>query len=179
MGLVRHAPSSTNTPLSPPGCCSWPPTRTEGTRPEWSPRTCATWQAPPCGACSTWSTSPTSTVRSSRSNGLKPFTASEARQFLHAASSDRLHALYELALRTGLRKGELIGLHWEHLDLKSGIAGIHRSLQRTRTAALSNPPISPAASADSSTAQDFAASGFTAYGTRPPPCSWNRASTSS
>lgn len=71
-----------------------------------------------------------------RPRRFKPFTASEARQFLHAASSNRLHALYELALRTGLRKGELLGLHWEDLDLESGIAGIHRFLQRTRTGGL-------------------------------------------
>ncbi|MFD3519914.1 tyrosine-type recombinase/integrase [Streptomyces sp. NPDC058653] len=71
-----------------------------------------------------------------RPRRFKPFTASEARQFLHAASSDRLHALYELALRTGLRKGELLGLHWEDLDLDTGTAAIHRSLQRTRTGGL-------------------------------------------
>ncbi|MCX4679928.1 site-specific integrase [Streptomyces sp. NBC_01433] len=71
-----------------------------------------------------------------RPRRFKPFTASEARQFLHAASSDRLHALYELALRTGLRKGELLGLHWEDLDLDSGTASIHRSLQRTHTGGL-------------------------------------------
>ncbi|MFJ9160652.1 hypothetical protein ACIRPS_28040 [Streptomyces griseoviridis] len=40
----------------------------------------------------------------------------EAQQFLQAISGDRLHALYELALRTGLRKGKLLGLHWEDLD---------------------------------------------------------------
>lgn len=71
-----------------------------------------------------------------RPRRFKPFTASEARQFLHAASSDRLHALYELALRTGLRKGELLGLHWEDLDLDSGTTSIHRSLQRTPTGGL-------------------------------------------
>ncbi|MDO0926032.1 tyrosine-type recombinase/integrase [Streptomyces sp. TG1A-8] len=71
-----------------------------------------------------------------RPRRFKPFTASEARQFLHAASSDRLHALYELALRTGLRKGELLGLHWDDLDLNTGTAAIHRSLQRTRTGGL-------------------------------------------
>ncbi|GGT32490.1 tyrosine-type recombinase/integrase [Streptomyces purpureus] len=71
-----------------------------------------------------------------RPRRFKPFTASEARQFLHAASGDRLHALYELALRTGLRKGELLGLHWEDLDLDSGTASIHRSLQRTPTGGL-------------------------------------------
>jgi len=55
----------------------------------------------------------------------------EARQLLQAANSDRLHALYELALRTGSRKGELLGLHWEDLDV--GTASIHHSLQRTRS----------------------------------------------
>ncbi|MGW1407491.1 tyrosine-type recombinase/integrase [Streptomyces sp. NPDC002403] len=66
----------------------------------------------------------------------QPLTAVEARQFLYRASGDRLHALYELALRTGLRKGELLGLHWEDLDLNGGTATIHRSLQRTRSQGL-------------------------------------------
>ncbi|MFI1291035.1 tyrosine-type recombinase/integrase [Streptomyces sp. NPDC020792] len=71
-----------------------------------------------------------------RPRRFKPFTASEARHFLHAASGDRLNALYELALRTGLRRGELLGLHWEDLDLDGGTASIHRSLQRTPTGGL-------------------------------------------
>ncbi|NEC86483.1 tyrosine-type recombinase/integrase [Streptomyces sp. SID12501] len=71
-----------------------------------------------------------------RPRRFQPLTAAEARQLLHAANGDRLHALYELALRTGLRKGELLGLHWEDLDLDDGTATIHRSLQRTRTQGL-------------------------------------------
>lgn len=71
-----------------------------------------------------------------RPRRFQPLTATEARQLLQAASDDRLHALYELALRTGLRKGELLGMHWEDLDLDSGTASIHRSLQRTRTGGL-------------------------------------------
>ncbi|MEU7403618.1 MULTISPECIES: tyrosine-type recombinase/integrase [unclassified Streptomyces] len=71
-----------------------------------------------------------------RPRRFQPFTAAEARQFLYQASGDRLHALYELALRTGLRKGELLGLHWEDLDLDGGTASIHRSLQRTRSQGL-------------------------------------------
>ncbi|MHA5048803.1 tyrosine-type recombinase/integrase [Streptomyces sp. SD15] len=62
-----------------------------------------------------------------RPRRFQPLTAAEARQFLQTASRDRLHALYELALRTGLRKGELLGLHWEDLDLDGGTATIHRS----------------------------------------------------
>jgi integrase len=69
-----------------------------------------------------------------------------ARQFLDTARPDRLHALYELALRTGLRKGELLGLHWEDLDLTAGTASIRRSLQRTRTGGLTHLPTKTRAS---------------------------------
>jgi integrase len=71
-----------------------------------------------------------------RPRRFQPLTAAEARQFLQSAGDDRLAALYELALRTGLRKGELLGLHWEDLDLDGGTATIHRSLQRTRSQGL-------------------------------------------
>jgi integrase len=77
---------------------------------------------------------------------FRPLTATEARQFLDAACGDRLHALYELALRTGLRKGELLGLHWEDLDLTTGTASIRRSLQRTRTGGLTHLPTKTRAS---------------------------------
>jgi integrase len=77
---------------------------------------------------------------------FRPLTAAEARQFLGAARADRLHALYELALRTGLRKGELLGLHWEDLDLNAGTATIRRSLQRTRTGGLTRLPTKTRAS---------------------------------
>ncbi|MFE7043285.1 tyrosine-type recombinase/integrase [Streptomyces atratus] len=77
---------------------------------------------------------------------FRPLTATEARQFLDAARADRLHALYELALRTGLRKGELLGLHWEDLDLTTGTASIRRSLQRTRTSGLTRLPTKTRAS---------------------------------
>ncbi|MEW5653947.1 tyrosine-type recombinase/integrase [Streptomyces cinereoruber] len=77
---------------------------------------------------------------------FRPLTAAEARQFLDAARADRLHALYELALRTGLRKGELLGLRWEDLDLNTGTASIRRSLQRTRTGGLTHLPTKTRAS---------------------------------
>ncbi|MFE0978601.1 site-specific integrase [Streptomyces rochei] len=39
-------------------------------------------------------------------------------------------------MRTGLRKGEILGLHWEDFNLDGGTASIHRSLQRTPTGGL-------------------------------------------
>lgn len=71
-----------------------------------------------------------------RPRRFQPLTTAEARRLLHAANGNRLHALYELALRTGLGKGELLGLQWEDLDLDGGTASIHRSLQRTRSQGL-------------------------------------------
>ncbi|MDH6123944.1 site-specific integrase [Kitasatospora sp. GP82] len=62
--------------------------------------------------------------------------ANKARQFLAATSGCRLHALFELALHTGFRKGELLGLRWENLDLTGGTASIRRTLQRTNTGGL-------------------------------------------
>ncbi len=75
-----------------------------------------------------------------RPRRFDPLTAVEARTFLAAASGHRLHALFELALRTGLRKGELLGLRWEDLDLDNGTASIRRTLQRTRTGGLTALP---------------------------------------
>jgi integrase len=81
-----------------------------------------------------------------RPRRFRPLTAAEARQFLDAARADRFHALYELALRTGLRKGELLGLRWEDIDLNAGTASIRRSLQRTRTGGLTHLPTKTRAS---------------------------------
>ncbi|MGW1157845.1 tyrosine-type recombinase/integrase [Streptomyces sp. NPDC002513] len=75
-----------------------------------------------------------------RPRRFNPLTADEARQFLAAAHGHRLAALFELALRTGLRKGELLGLHWEDLDLNSGTASIRRTLQRTHSSGLATLP---------------------------------------
>ncbi|MFE3737482.1 replication initiator [Streptomyces sp. NPDC059134] len=71
-----------------------------------------------------------------RPRRFEPLTADEARQFLATVRNDRLFALCELALRAGLRKGELLGLQWEDLDLRTGAACIRRTLQRTQTGGL-------------------------------------------
>jgi integrase len=59
--------------------------------------------------------------------GLKP---DEAKKLLATAKSERLHALYVLALYLGLRRGELLGLQWEHVDLDACTLQVVQSLQR-------------------------------------------------
>ena len=43
---------------------------------------------------------------------------------------ERVEALYVLALTTGLRRGELLALRWEDLDIASRQLHVHRAMQR-------------------------------------------------
>ncbi|HEX6968169.1 MAG TPA: site-specific integrase [Micromonosporaceae bacterium] len=63
---------------------------------------------------------------------FQPFTAGEARRYLLAAAYHRHGPLFELALRIGLRRGELLGLRWEDIDLDAGHLYVRRTLVRTR-----------------------------------------------
>ncbi|MFG3495548.1 tyrosine-type recombinase/integrase [Streptomyces sp. NPDC047928] len=85
----------------------------------------------------------TGTLRPRR---FEPLTANEARRLLITAQNHRLYALFELALHTGLRKGELLGLHWTDLDLDAGTAAIRRTLQRTAAGGLTTLPTKTRAS---------------------------------
>ncbi|MGO4600361.1 tyrosine-type recombinase/integrase [Terrabacter sp. 2YAF2] len=60
-------------------------------------------------------------------HGLNP---AEAKKLLEAAKSERLHALYVVALYLGLRRGELLGLQWQHVDLEAESLQVVQSLQR-------------------------------------------------
>jgi integrase len=48
---------------------------------------------------------------------MQTLTEEQANRFLEAAEGDRFHAVYVLALTTGMREGELLGLRWRDLDL--------------------------------------------------------------
>ena len=61
---------------------------------------------------------------------FKTFTEDEVRQFLLATAGHRYEALFYLALTTGMREGELLGLKWSDLDWSKGVLNIQRQLQR-------------------------------------------------
>jgi integrase len=62
---------------------------------------------------------------------LAPLTVDQAQVFLHDTSNDRLAALYITAIALGLRKGELLALRWDDVDLEAGSIAIRNTLQRT------------------------------------------------
>jgi integrase len=63
---------------------------------------------------------------------IDPLASEEARQLLETAkeTSDRLEALYVLALNTGMRQGELLALKWDDVDLERGVLRVRRTLTR-------------------------------------------------
>lgn len=59
----------------------------------------------------------------------KVLTADQVRAFFAAAAGDRFEALYVLALTTGMRRGELLGLKWADVALDRGSLRVERSLE--------------------------------------------------
>ena len=59
---------------------------------------------------------------------MRPLTPQQARTLLDAVRRDRMEALYVLAVTTGLRQGELLGLKWEDVDLDAGTLRVRRTL---------------------------------------------------
>lgn len=57
---------------------------------------------------------------------MKTLTAAEAQRFLTATASNRYGPLYALALATGMRRGELLGLSWD--DVAAGSLVVRRGL---------------------------------------------------
>jgi integrase len=61
---------------------------------------------------------------------VEPLTLEQARALLVAARGHRLERLLALALATGLRLGELVGLRWEDVDLDGATLTVRRAIQR-------------------------------------------------
>lgn len=72
--------------------------------------------------------------RSSRqrsSEEAKALSPTQTRALLEAARGARNEALYIVAVHTGLRQGELLGLRWPDVDLDAGKLSVCRSLKVT------------------------------------------------
>jgi integrase len=54
--------------------------------------------------------------------------AAEVGKLLAAAVGTRLHAPLQLAVATGMRRGELLGLHWRDIDFATGKLAVRWSL---------------------------------------------------
>jgi integrase len=68
--------------------------------------------------------------RSSRNQvEAKALSPIQVRALLTAADGERNEALYVVAVHTGLRQGELLGLRWTDVDLDTGRLSVRSSLK--------------------------------------------------
>ncbi len=65
-----------------------------------------------------------------KSKEIKPLDENQARAFLSIVSSTRYDAIFWMAITTGLRQGELLGLRWSDLDWRSKQIQVQRQIQR-------------------------------------------------
>lgn len=66
---------------------------------------------------------------------IQPLNTQQAFQLLVAAQDHPNRALFVLAIATGMRRGELLGLKWQDVDLNTGTVHIRRILSRIPTKA--------------------------------------------
>ncbi len=60
---------------------------------------------------------------------VKPLNPEQVRALLDASKNERMGPLYHVAIATGLRQGELLGLRWEDVDLEAGTLSVRHALQ--------------------------------------------------
>ena len=61
---------------------------------------------------------------------MKTLTAEQLASFLREAKESGVYEMYYIELATGLRRGELLGLKWEDIDLAQGIIRVRRQVSR-------------------------------------------------
>ena len=72
--------------------------------------------------------------------GPRYWKPEEAARFLEAIKGNRLFALFHLALGTGLRRGELLGLRWADVDLQRGYLTVNQVRVRAGAKTVSKEP---------------------------------------
>jgi integrase len=60
---------------------------------------------------------------------MMPLTQEQAARFLDVVKGNRFEALYVLALTTGMREGELLGLRWQDVDLENATCSVRMNVQ--------------------------------------------------
>lgn len=63
---------------------------------------------------------------------MRVWTLGEVRQFLQASEKRKFYIAYVLAVFTGMRRGEILGLRWSDIDLEKGVIHVQRTLYKTK-----------------------------------------------
>ena len=74
---------------------------------------------------------------------MKVLTLVEVTLLLQSAQDSRFYIPILLAVTTGLRRGEILALRWEDVDLDAGMLTVRRSLEQTRSGITFKEPKTP------------------------------------
>jgi len=83
---------------------------------------------------------------------FEPWTEDECYEALMAVIGDPLDAWLQIALSTGMRGGEILGLHWADIDYSKGVLWVKYTMSETttrlpngagKTMLIANPPKTP------------------------------------
>ena len=72
------------------------------------------------------------TKRKKKTSKRTVWTAKQLGTFLEATKNDRYYAAYLLAVTTGMRRGEILGLRWRDIDLSGAVIEINQTVVKTR-----------------------------------------------
>lgn len=61
---------------------------------------------------------------------MKTLNTEQLQSFLREAKESGVYEMYYIELATGLRRGELLGLKWEDIDLEQGVIHVRRQMAR-------------------------------------------------
>ena len=61
---------------------------------------------------------------------MKTLTAEQLDTFFREAKATGVYEMYYIELATGLRRGELLGLKWDDIDIKNGVIRVQRQVAR-------------------------------------------------
>ena len=64
---------------------------------------------------------------------MRTLSPEDVRRFLSVVRGDRFEALYVLALSTGMREGELLGLRWQDIALDRAVLRVRMNVAETAT----------------------------------------------
>jgi integrase len=79
---------------------------------------------------------------------VRPWSVDEALAFLRAARPDPLYPAFVLLLLYGMRRGEVLGLRWQDIDLHAGQLAVRQQIQRIRGSLHTGPVKTRAGSRD-------------------------------
>jgi integrase len=71
---------------------------------------------------------------------FEPWSPAQVGRFLDAAAEHRLGPLFEVALFTGMRRGELLGLHWSDVNLEARTITVRNNRTQARQRIVEHSP---------------------------------------